>query len=69
VGYDDIPESNYLTPSLTTIRPNFDALGKAAIDKMLKQLQQVAVKEAVMLKPELVVRKSTARIKTRKRST
>lgn len=69
VGYDDIPESNYLTPSLTTIRPNFDALGKAAIDKMLKQLQQVAVKEAVMLKPELVVRKSTASIKTRKRNT
>jgi DNA-binding LacI/PurR family transcriptional regulator len=66
VGYDDIPESSYLTPSLTTIRPDFDALGKAAIGKMLKKLQQVAVEEAVMLKPELVVRKSTARIKSRK---
>lgn len=69
VGYDNIPESQYLIPSLTTIRPDFDALGKAAIDKMLMQLRQGTAKEEVMLKPELIVRHSTAAVKTRKRKT
>jgi DNA-binding LacI/PurR family transcriptional regulator len=69
VGYDDIPESQYLMPSLTTIRPDFNGLGKAAIDKMIRKLRQGTVEEAVMLKPELQVRISTVANKTRKRLT
>ena len=69
VGYDDIPESQYLMPSLTTIRPDFNGLGKAAIDKMIRKLRQGTVEEAVMLKPELQVRISTVANKNRKRLT
>jgi len=67
VGYDNIPEAEYLIPSLTTIRPNFNALGNAAIDKMLMQLRQGALNEAVMLKPEVIVRNSSGPIQSGKR--
>jgi DNA-binding LacI/PurR family transcriptional regulator len=67
VGYDNIPESDFVIPSLTTIKPNFDALGNAAVEKMIMQLRQGNSKEAVMLKPELVVRNSTAAVQSGKR--
>jgi DNA-binding LacI/PurR family transcriptional regulator len=67
VGYDNIPEAEYLIPSLTTIRPNFNALGNAAIDKMLMRLRQGALNEAVMLKPEVIVRNSSGPIQSGKR--
>lgn len=67
IGFDDIPESSYLIPSLTTVRQNFDELGNVAMDKMLIQLRESAKHETVMLKPELVVRNSTGQVKVGKR--
>lgn len=38
VGFDDIPESAYLTPALTTIRPSFDAVAGEAVSMLIAQM-------------------------------
>jgi DNA-binding LacI/PurR family transcriptional regulator len=68
IGYDNIPEANYLIPALTTVGQNFDELGSNAIEKMLLQLRNSSKKEAVMIKPALVLRSSTREIKSGKRA-
>ena len=67
IGFDNIPESSYLIPALTTVGQNFDELGNNAIEKMLLQLRKGSKKEAVMIKPALVLRSSTREIKSGKR--
>jgi DNA-binding LacI/PurR family transcriptional regulator len=67
IGFDNIPEGNYLIPALTTVGQNFDELGNNAIEKMLLQLRNSSKKEAVMIKPALVLRSSTKEIKSGKR--
>ena len=67
IGFDNIPESGYLIPALTTVGQNFDAIGNNAIEKMLLQLREGSKKEAVMIKPALVLRSSTREIKSGKR--
>jgi DNA-binding LacI/PurR family transcriptional regulator len=67
IGFDNIPEANYLIPALTTVGQNFDELGSNAIEKMLLQLRNSSKKEAVMIKPALVLRSSTKEIKSGKR--
>ena len=32
VGFDDIPEAAYLIPPLTTVRQDFEAVGRRAIE-------------------------------------
>ena len=59
VGFDDLPESTYLCPPLTTVRQDFAAVGRKAVEMM-----QVAISGAVptpteLIAPELVVRAST----------
>ena len=75
VGFDDIPESGFLIPPLTTVRQDFDAVGRLAIDTL-----QVAMRPEDMnagdhggenrrgrlIKPELVRRASTARVPGRR---
>ena len=65
VGFDDIPESAFYYPPLTTIRQGLYDLGIVAVQTFMK-LRQAEQKEAVtptahsvMLQPELVVREST----------
>jgi DNA-binding LacI/PurR family transcriptional regulator len=38
VGFDDVPESAYFIPPLTTIRPDFDAVARATLQSVLDQL-------------------------------
>jgi DNA-binding LacI/PurR family transcriptional regulator len=67
IGFDNIPESGYLIPGLTTVNQSFDEIGNKAISRMLHQLSQESKKEAVMIKPALVLRSSTKEIKSGKR--
>jgi len=67
IGFDNIPESGYLIPALTTVSQSFDELGNNAIERMLLQLRAGSKKEAVMIKPALVLRSSTREIKSGKR--
>lgn len=59
VGFDDIPESGYLNPALTTIRQEFKAVGQRAIELVIATLGGSTL-DVPLLSPELIVRDSTA---------
>jgi DNA-binding LacI/PurR family transcriptional regulator len=63
VGFDDMPDSGYFLPPLTTVRQDFTELGRRSIALLLRQLRAGAgdrVAGRVVVAPELVVRGSTA---------
>ncbi len=65
VGFDDIPESAYLTPALTTVRPDFDAVAGQAAAMLLEQMSAVADGRPATrdpVPPTLVERESVSRI-------
>ena len=67
LGYlDDIPESAYFTPPLTTVRQDFDAVGRRSIELLLDLVNGTSAGNAdatgttaAVVAPELVVRHST----------
>jgi DNA-binding LacI/PurR family transcriptional regulator len=65
VGFDDIPEAPYLIPPLTTVRQDFTAVGRRAIEILRTAIAGTgdpggpAAPER-LINPELVVRASTA---------
>ena len=61
VGFDDIPESEFFTPPLTTVRQNFVALGRGALELLTEGIRGESASGAVVVPPKLVVRASTAR--------
>ncbi|MFC5729475.1 MULTISPECIES: LacI family DNA-binding transcriptional regulator [Nocardioides] len=58
VGFDDIPEAAYLIPPLTTVRQDFDAVGRRAIQILRAAITDEPGPER-LISPELVVRDST----------
>jgi DNA-binding LacI/PurR family transcriptional regulator len=61
VGFDDIPESAYFLPPLTTVRQDFGDLGQQALRLLLDRIcGRPAPASRLPLAPELVVRASTA---------
>ena len=38
-GFDDIPESAFMNPSLTTVRPDYEGQGRAAMDALLADIE------------------------------
>jgi DNA-binding LacI/PurR family transcriptional regulator len=61
IGFDDIPEARYLTPPLTTVRQDFDAVGRESVRLLLDAIEAPTGEPArVSVVPELVVRESTA---------
>lgn len=67
VGFDDIPESPYFNPPLTTIRQDFNQLGEVAIELLLSDLAGTKRKKVETLKPTLVVRDSAIRIPSKRK--
>jgi DNA-binding LacI/PurR family transcriptional regulator len=59
VGFDDIPESAYLNPALTTIRQDFKAVGQRAIELVIATLDGSTL-DVPLLAPKLIIRDSTA---------
>lgn len=60
-GFDDIPEACCFEPPLTTIRQDFDLLGKHGIDYLVERIENPdAPVEQRVISPTLVVRASTA---------
>jgi DNA-binding LacI/PurR family transcriptional regulator len=64
IGFDDIPESAYFTPPLTTIRQDFTALGRRSVNLLLEQIEgsAPAVPAQVVMPTELVLRRSCGRL-------
>jgi DNA-binding LacI/PurR family transcriptional regulator len=63
VGFDDIPEAGYFTPPLTTVRQNFNEMGRRSLLMLLEQIESgVRTPTRETVAPELVVRASTAAI-------
>src|ERR1700759_3994342 len=61
VGFDDIKEAAFQTPSLTTIRQPLHQMGALAVELLLKQMGPSDTKGPleVAVEPELIVREST----------
>jgi len=60
VGFDDQPESGYFSPPLTTVRQDFEELGRRCMDIMLTAINEGEGPGSTVVEPELVVRKSTS---------
>ena len=61
VGFDDIPESGYFLPPLTTVRQDFGALGRHAVGVLMSVIDgQPAPGTCLRVPPPLVDRASTA---------
>ncbi len=60
VGFDDVPESGYFVPSLTTMRQDFAELGRQALSLLLAQLDGNPESHSRPIVPTLVLRDSTA---------
>jgi len=64
IGFDNIPESAYFHPSLTTISQDLQLLGEQAVQNIVEMIQarqgsQSVVPQAVFIQPSLVVRESS----------
>jgi DNA-binding LacI/PurR family transcriptional regulator len=59
VGFDDTPISKFLTPSLTTVRLDFDGLGRSCFALLQTLLEpETATLTATRPEPELIIRES-----------
>jgi len=60
VGFDDIPEAAFYTPPLTTVRQDFDAVGKRSLHMLVEQITAgPSGTGQVLVGTELIVRQST----------
>jgi DNA-binding LacI/PurR family transcriptional regulator len=60
VGFDDIPEAAYFTPPLTTVRQDFNEMGRLSLVVLLEQIEGgTSGPFRTTVTPELVVRAST----------
>lgn len=65
VGFDDIAESAYFSPPLTTVYQDQFNLGEVAVEKIIKIIEayrnqeEPIIPESVLLAPSLTVRKSS----------
>lgn len=67
VGFDDIPESAYFHPSLTTISQDLQLLGEQAVQSMVEMIQsrqqnQPMIAQSKFILPTLVIRESSQKI-------
>ncbi|MEU7905582.1 LacI family DNA-binding transcriptional regulator [Actinoplanes sp. NPDC049118] len=63
VGFDDMPDSGYFLPPLTTVRQDFAELGRRSLTLLLEHMAGPDDAESpahVTVTPELIVRGSTA---------
>jgi DNA-binding LacI/PurR family transcriptional regulator len=60
VGFDDMPDSGYFLPPLTTVHQDFAELGRLSLALLLEHMAGPELPAHVLVTPELVVRSSTA---------
>jgi DNA-binding LacI/PurR family transcriptional regulator len=68
VGFDNVPESEFFWPPLTTVAQDFSALGKAALQETIQiveagwESEEPIEPRTISLSPELVVRMSSLKM-------
>jgi LacI family transcriptional regulator len=68
VGFDNIPESAFFWPSLTTVQQDQYRVAKVAVEEMIKVIEAVrndlepVQPRSILLEPTLVVRRSSTRL-------
>lgn len=66
VGFDDIEAARYLTPSLTTIAPDRDAIANLAVERLIARIGDAKIETAELFAGhKLVIRESTIGTQTR----
>ncbi|WP_158749519.1 LacI family DNA-binding transcriptional regulator [Acidobacterium sp. S8] len=61
IGFDDVPQAAFQTPSLTTISQPLHEMGKLAAQLLLERLNGMGLtSQEVAVKPRLIVRESTS---------
>ena len=61
VGFDDYPEAAFFSPGLTTIRQDFDEIGRLSVALLLDLVEKnTSSTQHLVLEPQLVVRASAA---------
>jgi len=67
VGFDDIPEAEFFSPPLTTVRQDFAALGRNSIGVLLDQIEDGGSHPPprVVVPASLIVRSSTTTVDSR----
>lgn len=69
IGYDDTEDSPYFYPPLTTVKQDFDRLGKESVDHLLKMIEgdnDATRVTKILLPASLVERKTTAKVNNAK---
>jgi DNA-binding LacI/PurR family transcriptional regulator len=60
IGFDDVPESGYFQPPLTTVRQDFGELGRRALDTLVGLIyHRDQARPPDLVPPQFVVRSST----------
>ncbi len=62
-GYDDIKYASFVTPSLTTVAQDIDAVGREAVELIVEQVEDDVPPRSVILDPTLVIRSSCRAIR------
>jgi len=60
VGFDDLDETAYSSPPLTTLRQDFKELGSRAMGLLIAEIAGKPTKKMERLVPDLILRKSTS---------
>ncbi|WP_088974402.1 LacI family DNA-binding transcriptional regulator [Micromonospora coxensis] len=60
VGFDDLPESEFFHPPLTTVRQDFAEVGRRCITEIIARIDGTCPSPTGLIDPELIVRSSTA---------
>jgi DNA-binding LacI/PurR family transcriptional regulator len=59
VGFDDIPESAFFYPPLTTVRLDFTRVGRCCVERLLALIRGEPLEPTPPVLPQLIVRSST----------
>lgn len=59
VGFDDVPESAFFRPALTTVRIDFEAVGRLSVSTVIAAILDGTELSAAQVDPEFVHRSST----------
>jgi DNA-binding LacI/PurR family transcriptional regulator len=60
-GFDDIPEAAFFSPPLTTVRQDFEAVGRQGVELLLRQMETGRAESPgrCLIQPQLIPRQST----------